>query len=94
MGEKQYTKATSYVEYFISRGIDCLKPNGFLCYVIGTPVGMGGVPFLDKIVDNPTDTMRKIMDKANLVDAYRLGSGVFTHTDIDSDIILLQKKSN
>jgi hypothetical protein len=37
-------------------------------------------------------TKEKIKEKAELVDALRLGSGVFEFTDVDSDIIVLRKK--
>lgn len=89
MGEKKATGATSFVEYFISRGLDVLKKDGLLIYIIGTVTKTGGIHFLDK---KPNNIIDSIMDKSELVDAYRLGMGVFDTTDVDSEIIVLRKK--
>ena len=89
MGEKKYTHAKDFIDYFILRGLDMLKPNGLLVFVIGTLTQLGGVPFLDK---KPSKVRSMIMKRANLVDAYRLGIGIFNTTDVDSDIIVLRKK--
>ena len=89
MGEKKATRATNYVEYFITRGLDCLKKDGLLIYIIGTVTQAGGVHFLDK---KPNNVIKDIMQKSELVDAYRLGVGMFDETDVDSEIIVLRKK--
>jgi len=89
-GEKQYTKATNFVEYFISRGLDLLKKDGLLIYVIGSVPSLGGTPFLDD--KKRSKVFQEIIKKADLVDAYRLGSNMFTSTDVDSDVIVLRKK--
>ena len=89
MGEKTYTKANDFIEYFISRGLDLLKPGGLLVFIIGTIPNFGSVPLLDKEV---TAGLSKIREKSDLVDAYRLGSGMFETTDVDSDVIVLRKK--
>ena len=89
MGEKAYTKASNYIDYFIFRGLDLLKPGGLLIFIIGAEVQAGGIPFLQQ-QDNPIK--REIAEKADLLDAYRLPNGVFERTDVLTDIIVLQKK--
>ena len=89
MGEKKYTKATNYIDYFIFRSLDLLKSGGILVYVLGSVKGMGQDNWIES-KDNYTK--EKIKEKADLIDAYRLGSGVFDYTDVDSDIIVLRKK--
>ena len=90
MGEKQYTKANAYDEYFIRRGIDLLKPGGILIYIIGSEVANGGVPFLQR---GTTKAKEDIAEKAVLSDAYRLPNGVFDRTDVLSDIVCFTKKA-
>ncbi len=89
LGEKNYTKATNYIDYFIFRSLDLLKSGGLLVYILGSVKGMGQDNWLES-KDNYTK--EKIKEKAELVDALRLGSGVFEFTDVDSDIIVLRKK--
>ena len=89
LGEKKYTKATNYIDYFIFRSLDLLKSGGLLVYILGSVKGMGQDNWLES-KDNYTK--EKIKEKAELVDALRLGSGVFEFTDVDSDIIVLRKK--
>jgi hypothetical protein len=89
LGEKNYTKATNYIDYFIFRSLDLLKSGGLLVYILGSVKGMGQDNWLES-KDNYTK--QKIKEKAELVDALRLGSGVFEFTDVDSDIIVLRKK--
>jgi DNA polymerase III sliding clamp (beta) subunit (PCNA family) len=87
--EKKYTKATNLTEYFISRGLDVLKKNGLLIYIIGTSIENGGIPFLDS---ESKKVKESIANKAKLIDAYRLGNGVFAHTDVLADIVVFRKK--
>ena len=87
--EKQYTKATNFIDYFISRGLDLLRPNGLLIYVIGSLPVFGSMPFLESKM---TPSKSKIMAKSDLIDAYRLGSSMFEYTKVDADIIVLRKK--
>jgi type I restriction-modification system DNA methylase subunit len=89
MGEKSFTKAQAYDEYFITRGLDLLTPGGLLCYIIGSEVANGGVPFLQR---GNTKAKEEISRKSNLIDAYRLPNGVFDRTDVLPDIVLFQKK--
>jgi outer membrane protein assembly factor BamD (BamD/ComL family) len=89
MGEKSYTKANNYIDYFISRGLDLLKTDGLLIYVIGTEVAAGGIPFL---AQNTNPVKKAIAAKADLVDAYRLPNGLFERTDVLTDIVVFKKK--
>lgn len=89
MGEKDYTKANNYIDYFISRGLDLLKSGGLLIYIIGTEVAAGGKPFLQQGV---TENKKMIAEKAELIDAYRLPNGVFERTDVLTDIVVFRKK--
>jgi hypothetical protein len=89
MGEKKYTKAENYIDYFIFRSLDLLKSGGLLVYILGSVKRMGQDNWLES-KDNYTKN--EIKKKADLVDALRLGSGVFEFTDVDSDIIVLRKK--
>jgi hypothetical protein len=89
LGEKTYTKANNYIDYFIFRGLDLLEKDGLLIYIIGTEVAIGGTPFLQQPM-NPVKMM--IAEKADLIDAYRLPNGLFETTDVVTDIIVLKKK--
>lgn len=89
MGEKQYTNAKNWIEYFILRGLDLTLPGGLLIYIIGTEVANGGTPFLQQ---GTNKIKEKIAERADLVDAYRLPNGVFDRTDVLSDILVFKKK--
>jgi hypothetical protein len=89
MGEKDYTHATNYIEYFITRSLDLLRSGGLLVFIVGAEVASGGVLFLDS---QPNKVKASIAEKADLIDAYRLPNGVFERTDVVSDIIVLKKK--
>lgn len=89
MGEKAYTKANNYIDYFISRGLDLLEKGGLLIFIIGTEVAAGGTPFLQQ---GMTEAKKIIAEKSILLDAYRLPNGVFETTDVLTDIIVLKKK--
>ena len=88
MGEKSYTNAKNYIDYFISRGLDLLKPSGLLIYIVGAEVAAGGKPWLDQ---GNSKAKEAIDRKADLIDAYRLPNGVFERTDVVSDIIVMRK---
>jgi hypothetical protein len=89
MGEGTYTGARNLVEYFITRGLDMLKPGGLLIYIEGANPASGGVPFLQTGISN---CKKKIAEKADLIDFYRLPNGVFERTDVTSEIIVFRKK--
>lgn len=80
--EKQLTKSTTYVDYFITRGLDLLVKGGLLAYIIPSS-------FID---GKSTKVKTEILRKADLVDAYRLPKSTFDQTDIQTDIVIFRKK--
>ncbi|HRG37071.1 MAG TPA: N-6 DNA methylase [Bacteroidia bacterium] len=88
MGEKDYTKAKNYVEYFIRRGLDLLNPGGLLIYIVGAQLKNGGNLFLDSGL---TPVKEYLAQHSELLDAYRLPDSIFERTGVTSDIIVLRK---
>jgi hypothetical protein len=89
IGERDYTNSNNFIDYFIFRGLDLLEKGGLLIYIIGTEVAIGGTPFLAQ----PMNKVKKsILEKSQLLDAYRLPNGLFANTDVVTDIIVLRKK--
>jgi len=89
MGESDYTKATSFTEYFITRGLDLLHPGGLLIFVVGAEQYNGGTLFLDSGI---SVVKKNIFDKAQLIDAYRLPTKIFERTGVASEILVFKKK--
>jgi hypothetical protein len=89
MGEKTFTHANNYIDYFILRGLDLLKQGGLLIFIIGAETAGGGVPFLDQGMNKVKEM---INERGKLIDAYRLPSGVFSRTDVTSDIVVFRKR--
>lgn len=82
VSENRTTKANTYVDYFITRGLDVLQKGGLLIYII--PSG-----FIDGAA---SEVKNEILKKSSLIDAYRLPKSVFDQTDIQTDIIVLKKQ--
>jgi hypothetical protein len=89
MGEKGYTNAKNYIDYFIFRSLDLLEPDGLLIFIIGAELAGGGTLWLDQGGSKVKDA---ISQKANLIDAYRLPENVFDRTGVASDIIVMRRK--
>jgi len=89
MGEKAYTKANNYVEYFLRRSLDVLKPNGLIVMIVGAELKNGGNMFLDSKDSAVKDYLN---ENAILLDAYRLPDSTFERTGVTSDILVIQKK--
>ncbi len=89
MGEKAYTKAGNFIEYFIMRGLDCLVPGGLLIMVIGAEVASGGTQFLDSPM---SPVKEKILERGDLIDAYQLPSDLFDRTGVTTQIVIFKKK--
>jgi hypothetical protein len=89
MGEDRYTRAQTYTEYFISRGLDLLVPGGLLIYVVGAEQYNGGKMFLDSGI---TPAKELIHEKADLVDAYRLPANLFERTGVSTEILVFKKR--
>lgn len=82
--EKDITLAKTFDQYFIARGIDVLKPNGLLVYIIPNS-------FLSN--DNQYNEFKEqLWKECELIDAYRLPSGIFSTTQVSADIIVLRKR--
>lgn len=88
MGEKDYTQARNYVEYFIRRGMDLLESGGLLVFIIGASLKNGGKMFLDSDI-SPVKTW--LSQNCTLETAYRLPDSVFERTGVTADIIVLKK---
>lgn len=67
--------------YFINRGLDSLKENGIMTFIVPSS-------FLDSAI---TTGKQEIGAKCELVDAYRLPENTFDTTSIGTDIIVLRK---
>jgi hypothetical protein len=89
MGEKDHTKAKNYVEYFIRRGMDLLKKDGLLIFIVGAQLKNGGTLFLDS---GPSPVKEYLNEQCDFLDAYRLPDSVFERTGVTSEIIVLKKK--
>jgi hypothetical protein len=82
--EKEITKAHTFDQYMIARGVDLLKPGGLLVFIIPNS-------FLAN--DNKYNEFKEqLATKAELLTAYRLPNGVFDNTEIGTDIIVLKRK--
>lgn len=82
---KAYKDINALHDFFITKGIDQLKPGGVLAQVVSTG-------FLDKLNQ---DTRARIFKDADLVTAYRLPSGTFSknaHTDVTVDMLIFRKR--
>jgi len=84
MGEKKWTGATEYDQYFITRGLDLLNENGLLIFIVPSSFLSNGSKY-NKLKD-------KIAAKADLIDAYRMPQRVFKTTDIGTDIVVFKRK--
>lgn len=89
MGELQHTKASNWIEYFITRGLDLLKKDGLLIYIVGAEQKNGGKMFLDS---SDSEVKRTIFAKATLLDAYRLPTNLFKRTGVSTEILIFKKK--
>ncbi len=87
--EKKATGAQKVEEYFITRGLDLLLPQGLLIYVIGTEPKNGGVPFLRQ---GGSAVKKRIARQAELIDAYRLPAKMFPNTEVLTEIVVFRKK--
>lgn len=67
--------------YFIDRGLDSLKENGIMTFIVPSS-------FLNGIISTSKNNISR---KSELLDAYRLPEGTFDTTSIGTDIIVLRK---
>jgi type I restriction-modification system DNA methylase subunit len=83
LGEKAHTKARQWEHYFIQRGLDVLKPGGYLIMVV--PSG-----FVRSQYDY-AESKKCIAERAMLMDSFRLPNGVFAATDVGTDILVFRR---
>lgn len=76
-GLGEESKISRYEDYFIKRSLDVTKENGLIAMVL------------------PSSWIKrqKELNNAELIEAYRLPSGVFKGTEVGTDIILLKKNN-
>ncbi len=85
MGEKKWTGALEYDQYFMLRGLDLLEPGGLMVFVVPS--------LFIQSEHKYNKTKEKIFQKAEVLKCFRLPQGVFKTTDIGTDIIVLKKRS-
>ena len=79
MGEgKKYSRLEAY---FINRGLDSLKENGIMTFIVPSSFLEGAI----------TPAKQEIGSKCELVDAYRLPENMFDTTSLGTDIVVLRK---
>ncbi len=82
------TQANTLAEYYITRGLDLLKPGGVLVYHICAKVDEGEELFLD----SPNNTCKeKIAAKADLLQAYRLPTVSSSDVILNNEIVIIRK---
>ena len=84
MGEKKRTKAFTYDQYFLTRGLDLLSSGGLLIFIIP-----------QSFLDNGSKYMtlkERIANKSEFLEARRLPHGIFEHTEVGTDIVVFRKK--
>jgi hypothetical protein len=74
-------KMANYQEYFIKRGLDVLKEDGLLAYVVPSSFLRGPL----------TEGKKQIAKMANLQDSFRLPNGIFKNTPVGTDIVVFRK---
>jgi type I restriction-modification system DNA methylase subunit len=73
-----------YEHFFILQTLFLLKQGGLGVYIVPSSFLRNGISY--------NDIKQKIFSIAELIDAYRLPAGVFSDTQIGTDIIVLKKK--
>jgi hypothetical protein len=70
-------------QFFIYQGMQMLKKDGLLIYILGSNFLRNGLTY--------TKAKEEIGKYADIIDAYRLPA-VFKNSDVPTDIIVLRKK--
>ncbi len=86
MGEKKWTGALEYDQYFMLRGLDLLRPGGLMVFLVPSLFIQSSQKY-NKIKD-------KILAKAEVLKCYRLPQNLFAATDIGTDILVLKKRGD
>jgi tRNA1(Val) A37 N6-methylase TrmN6 len=84
LGERKFTKATQYDQYFITRGLDLLKSGGLLVMLISSYFHRA---------DSGYDSVKKLIaSKAILLRKITLPNGVVPYTEVGTDIVIYKKR--
>jgi hypothetical protein len=83
MGEKKYSGATQVDHHFLVRGLDALKPGGLLIMIVSSRFMSGGHDKVKALIET----------KGDLIDAYRLPTGIFQNTGVNADILIFRRQS-
>ncbi len=85
LGEKKRTGAVNYEHYFLNRGLDVLKAGGLLVYIIPNS-------FL-RNSNKYSKQKRQLAEKCTLEFSWRLTKDIFKHTSIETDIVVLRRRT-
>ena len=69
---------------FIRLGLETLKPGGLLLYVVSQNIMNNGMTY--------NKMKQDMLDIGEFVDAYRLPVGIFSSTDVGTDILIFRRK--
>lgn len=76
---------TRYEDYFLSRSLDTVKEGGIVAmFVPSTFLSKGGVSDKSK---------QKVLDRGELIDAYRFPEGSFPNEKMSLDLVILRKNT-
>jgi len=81
MGEQKYSGATQVDHHFLVRGLDALKPGGLMVMIVSSRFMGSGHEKIKEV----------ILSKGELIDAYRLPTGIFQNTQVTADILVFRK---
>lgn len=84
MGEKKWTGALEYDQYFMLRGLDLLQPGGLIVFLVPSLFMQSAQKY--------NKTKEKIFQKAEVLKCFRLPQSLFSATDIGTDIIILKRR--
>ncbi len=88
-GEIYLMQATTPMEYYLSRGLDFLKPGGLFISWERVDIQSGQLLFLQTPMTASKET---IAHEAEILDAYRMPTFIWSGKEINSEIMVLRKK--
>lgn len=83
MGEKKYSGAGQVDHHFLVRGLDALRPGGLLIMIVSSRFMGGGHKAVKALIES----------KGELIDGYRLPTGIFQNTQVTADVLIFRKWS-
>ncbi|MEM9022280.1 MAG: Eco57I restriction-modification methylase domain-containing protein, partial [Bacteroidota bacterium] len=82
LGERKFTQAQSYEEYFTLRGVELLKPGGILVFILPSRFTEGGVTPAKELIAK---------SRVELLSGYWIPEKQFEGTAIDAVILAFKK---